>query len=41
MISTKIGRICIRCDIQLTKARHRLKVSKTTKTTKKLIKQLS
>lgn len=41
MISTRIGKICIKCDIQLTKARNRVNISKTTKPSKKLVKQLS
>jgi hypothetical protein len=31
MINTRIGKICIRCDIQMTKARNKVKISKTNK----------
>jgi hypothetical protein len=41
MINTRIGKICIKCDIQMTKARKKVKISKTTKAPKKLLKQLS
>ena len=41
MINTRIGKICIKCDIQMTKARNKVKISKTTKAPKKLLKQLS
>lgn len=41
MINTRIGKICIKCDIQMTKTRNKIKISKTTKATKKLLKQLS
>ena len=41
MINTRIGKICIKCDIQTTKARNKIKISKTTKAPKKLLKQLS
>ena len=41
MISTRIGKICIKCDIQMTQARNKVKISKTTKSAKKLIKQFS
>jgi hypothetical protein len=34
MTSTRIGRICTRCDIQITKAGHKVKTSKTTKVPK-------
>jgi hypothetical protein len=39
MINTRIGKICIKCDIQVTKARNKVKISKTTKAPKKLLKQ--
>jgi hypothetical protein len=41
MINARIGKICIKCDIQMTKARNRVKISKTTKAPKKLLKLLS
>jgi hypothetical protein len=41
MISTRIGKICIKCDIQMAKARNKVKISKTTKPPKKFLKQLS
>ena len=41
MITTRIGKICIKCDIQMTQARNKVKISKTTKSAKKLIKQFS
>jgi len=41
MINTRIGKICIKCDIQMTKTRNKIKINKTTKPTKKLLKQLS
>ncbi|MDW0137589.1 MAG: hypothetical protein QOK70_07415 [Nitrososphaeraceae archaeon] len=34
MTSTRVGRICTRCDIQMTKAGHKVKTSKTTKVPK-------
>jgi hypothetical protein len=41
MINARIGKICIKCDIQMNKARNKVKISKTTKVPKKLLKQLS
>lgn len=41
MINARIGKICIKCDIQMTKARNKVKISKTTKAPKKLLKHLS
>jgi hypothetical protein len=41
MINTRIGKICTKCDIQTTKARNKVKISKTTKASNKLLKQLS
>jgi hypothetical protein len=34
MTSTRVGRICTRCDIRMTKAGHKVKTSKTTKVPK-------
>ena len=40
MINTSLGKVCIKCDIQMTKTSNRTRISKTSKTPKKLIKPL-
>ncbi len=40
MINTRLGKVCIKCDIQMTKTSNRTRISKTSKTPKKLIKPL-